>query len=92
MSSTVSFRRLPAALRFAAAPRTTLSTVALPSWLGRHMTEMRRRRAERHMADALVQLGHSGLIDDFQQANERTRDVRPSVWACKLTFWLALER
>jgi hypothetical protein len=68
MSSTVSFRVLPAALSLAADVRNRLTTVGLPNRLGRHLTEMRRRRAERRMADELVLLGHPGLIADFQQA------------------------
>jgi hypothetical protein len=68
MSSTVSFRILPASLNFVARPRNAPTAVASPTGLGRLLTEMRRRRLDRRIAKALERLDHTGLIEDFQQA------------------------
>jgi hypothetical protein len=68
MSSTISFRILPASLHFAAGATNAPTAVASPMGLGRLLAEMRRRRLDWRIAKALERLDHPGLIEDFRQA------------------------
>lgn len=66
MSISISNRSLPIFADFAAGSR-EISAATLPIRLLFSMADARRRRAERRMAMMVEELGHPGVIADFQR-------------------------
>lgn len=70
MSVTLSFR-LPSFAIDAVAGSRRVSADGPPARLSGRPAGLQRRRAHRHMARALHELGHAGLLEDFRQAMGR---------------------